>query len=61
MLIVQGDILKPPFKPARFDIGYTHLFVSDSSVDDVSATGDHLVGSFANSGNLFGISMLYRF
>jgi long-chain fatty acid transport protein len=43
------------------NIGYTHLFVSDGSVNDISATGDHLVGTFDNSGNLFGISMQYKF
>jgi long-chain fatty acid transport protein len=45
----------------RFDIGYTHLFVNNGNVDDVSATGDRLVGSFDNSGDLFGISMQYKF
>lgn len=44
-----------------FDIGYTHLFVNNGSVNDVSATGDHLIGSFDNSGDLFGISMQYKF
>lgn len=44
-----------------FNVGYTHLFVNDSSVNDVSATGDTLVGSFSNSGDLFGISMQYKF
>ncbi|HET7592723.1 MAG TPA: outer membrane protein transport protein [Rhodanobacteraceae bacterium] len=50
-----------PSAQVEFNVGYTHLFVSDSSVDDISATGDHLVGSFENSGNLFGISMQYKF
>lgn len=44
-----------------FDIGYTHLFVNDGRVNDTSATGDNLVGYFDNSGDLFGISMQYRF
>jgi long-chain fatty acid transport protein len=50
-----------PSAQVEFNVGYTHLFVSDGHVDDISATGDHLVGSFSNSGNLFGISMQYKF
>jgi hypothetical protein len=30
-------------------------------VDDFSATGDHLVGSFDNSGNLLSVSGTFRF
>lgn len=50
-----------PSQNLRFDIGYTHLFVDDGNVNDVSATGDRLVGSFDNSGDLLGISMQYKF
>ena len=50
-----------PVPNLRFDIGYTHLFVDDGNINDISATGDHLVGSFENSGDLFGISMQYKF
>jgi len=50
-----------PTQNLRFDIGYTHLFVDNGNINDVSATGDHLVGSFDNSGDLFGISMQYKF
>ena len=50
-----------PVQNLRFDIGYTHLFVNDGNVNDTSATGDNLVGSFDNSGDLFGISMQYKF
>lgn len=50
-----------PTKNVQFDIGYTHLFVDNGDVNDVSQTGDHLVGSFDNSGDLFGISMQYKF
>jgi long-chain fatty acid transport protein len=50
-----------PSANVDLDIGYTHLFVDDGSVNDLSATGDHLVGTFDNAGNLFGISMQYRF
>jgi len=38
-------------------IGYAHPFVEDGDVNDMSATGDNLVGSFDNSGDLFGIPM----
>lgn len=50
-----------PSENLRFDIGYTHLFVGNGNINDISATGDHLVGSFDNSGDLFGISMQYKF
>lgn len=50
-----------PSQNVQFDVGYTHLFVNNGNVNDVSATGDHLVGSFDNSGDLFGISMQYKF
>ena len=50
-----------PTPNVQFDIGYTHLFVDNGDVNDMSATGDHLVGSFDNSGDLFGISMQYKF
>jgi long-chain fatty acid transport protein len=43
------------------NIGYAHLFVSDGNINAVSATGDNLVDSFDNSGDLFGISMQYKF
>ena len=50
-----------PMQNLTLNIGYTHLFVDNGNVNDVSATGDHLVGSFDNSGDLFGISMQYKF
>jgi long-chain fatty acid transport protein len=50
-----------PARNLQFDIGYTHLFVDNGDVNDISQTGDHLVGSFDNSGDLFGISMQYKF
>jgi long-chain fatty acid transport protein len=50
-----------PTRNVQFDIGYTHLFVDNGNVKDVSATGDTLVGTFDNSGDLFGISMQYKF
>ena len=50
-----------PTRSVDLNIGYTHLFVNNGNVNDVSATGDNLVGSFDNSGDLFGISMQYKF
>lgn len=50
-----------PVPNMLLNIGYAHLFVSNGSVNDVSATGDHLVGTFDNSGNILGISMQYKF
>jgi long-chain fatty acid transport protein len=50
-----------PTPNIALNIGYTHLFVDNGDVNDTSATGDNLVGSFDNSGDLFGISMLYKF
>ncbi|MGH8192652.1 MAG: OmpP1/FadL family transporter [Rhodanobacteraceae bacterium] len=50
-----------PAANVDFNIGYSHLFVNDGNVNNLSATGDHLVGYFDNSGDLFGISMQYKF
>ncbi|HJU27273.1 MAG TPA: outer membrane protein transport protein [Rhodanobacteraceae bacterium] len=50
-----------PSPAVEFNIGYAHLFVDDGDVDDTSVTGDHLVGSFDNSGNLLGVSGTFHF
>jgi long-chain fatty acid transport protein len=50
-----------PSRNLTLNIGYAHLFVDDGDVNDISSTGDHLVGSFDNSGDLLGISMQYTF
>jgi long-chain fatty acid transport protein len=50
-----------PSQNIEFNLGYAHLFVDDGDVDDFSATGDHLVGSFDNSGNLLSVSGTFRF
>ncbi|MGH8113625.1 MAG: OmpP1/FadL family transporter, partial [Rhodanobacteraceae bacterium] len=50
-----------PSQNVDLNIGYTHLFVNDGNINDMSATGDNLVGTFDNSGDLFGISMQYKF
>jgi long-chain fatty acid transport protein len=50
-----------PNSTTELNFGYVHLFVGDGDINNVSATGDHLVGSFDNSADLFGISMQYKF
>ncbi|MDQ2972059.1 MAG: outer membrane protein transport protein [Rhodanobacteraceae bacterium] len=50
-----------PVQNVEFNLGYAHLFVDNGDVNDTSATGDHLVGSFDNSGNLLSASGTYRF
>lgn len=50
-----------PVQNVEFNLGYAHLFVDSGSVNDVNQTGDHLVGSFDNSGNLLSVSGTYRF
>ncbi|MBS0432392.1 MAG: outer membrane protein transport protein [Proteobacteria bacterium] len=50
-----------PSPAVEFNIGYAHLFVDNGDVNNLSATGDHLVGSFDNSGNLLGVSGTFHF
>ncbi|MGH8182042.1 MAG: OmpP1/FadL family transporter [Rhodanobacteraceae bacterium] len=50
-----------PVQDLTLNIGYAHLFVNSGAVNDMSPTGDNLVGSFDNSGDLLGISMQYKF
>jgi long-chain fatty acid transport protein len=50
-----------PSQNLEFDIGYAHLFVHNSSVNDISVTDDTLTGTFNNSGDLFGISAQFKF
>lgn len=50
-----------PMQNVEFNIGYAHLFVDNGNINDLSQTGDHLVGSFDNSGNLLSVSGEYRF
>ena len=45
----------------KFNLGYTHLFVDDGSVDHVSPTFSTLVGHFESSGNLLAINGQWRF
>ena len=50
-----------PSQDIEFNLGYAHLFVDDGDVNNISATGDHLVGSFDNSGNLLSVSGTFHF
>ncbi|MGH8126298.1 MAG: OmpP1/FadL family transporter [Rhodanobacteraceae bacterium] len=50
-----------PTSNVQLNIGYAHLFVDNSDVNDISATGDQLVGSFDNAGDLLGVSLQYKF
>lgn len=50
-----------PTQNVEFNLGYAHLFVDNGDVNDLSATGDHLVGSFDNSGNLLSVSGTFHF
>jgi long-chain fatty acid transport protein len=40
----------------RFDASYAHLFVSNGSINDTTATFDNLIGYFQSSGNLLSVS-----
>ena len=50
-----------PSPAVEFNLGYAHLFVNNGDVNDLSVTGDHLVGSFDNSGNLLSVSGTFHF
>lgn len=50
-----------PSQNIAFNLGYAHLFLDDPTVNDTSATGDHLVGKFDSSANLLGVSGTFRF
>jgi long-chain fatty acid transport protein len=50
-----------PSENVEFNLGYAHLFVDNGDVNDLSVTGDSLVGSFDNSGNLLSVSGTFRF
>ncbi|GAP65326.1 Long-chain fatty acid transport protein [Mizugakiibacter sediminis] len=50
-----------PTANTEFNLGYSHLFVSDASINDTSPTGDHLVGKFSDKGDLFGVSGRFVF
>jgi long-chain fatty acid transport protein len=43
------------------NVGYAHIFVSDAHVNNLSPTGDRLVGNFSDKGNLLAFSAAYHF
>ncbi len=45
----------------RFDLSFTHLFVDDAKIDDVSATFNTLDGAFKVYGNVLAVSGQYTF
>ncbi len=50
-----------PSQNVEFNLGYAHLFVDNGDVNDTSATGDHLIGTFDNSANLLSVSGTFHF
>ena len=50
-----------PSEKAEYSFGYTHLFTTDPTVDQVSATGSTLVGSYDVTGDVLGASINYKF
>ena len=50
-----------PSEHSEWNIGYTHLFASDSSVNEVAQTGSTLAGSFAITGDVLAASYRYKF
>lgn len=43
------------------DVGYTHIFVDDSSIDIATATGNRLTGSFDNKVDIVAVTARYSF
>jgi long-chain fatty acid transport protein len=50
-----------PSQSSEWNVGYTHLFVSDPTIDEISATGSTLAGSFDVSGDILAGSYTYKF
>lgn len=50
-----------PSERMEFNVGYTHLFTKDPTIDSVSATGSTLAGSFAVGGDILAASVNYKF
>ena len=44
-----------------FDIGYAHLFVDDTEINQVSTTNGNLRGNFDNNVNIFGLQLNWMF
>ncbi len=50
-----------PSEKAEYSFGYTHLFTKDPTVDQVSATGSTLSGSYDVAGDVLAASINYKF
>lgn len=50
-----------PSEKAEYSFGYTHLFTKDPTVDQVSATGSTLSGSYEVGGDVLAASINYKF
>jgi long-chain fatty acid transport protein len=50
-----------PSANVEYNFGYTHLFTSDPTIDDVSVTSSTLTGSYDVSGDVLAVSMNYKF
>lgn len=46
---------------ATVHVGYAHLFFKDPRIDNLSATGDRLVGEYSNSIDIFSLQLDWRF
>lgn len=43
------------------DVGYTHIFVDDSSIDTRTSTGNRLIGTFDNKVDILAVTARYSF
>ncbi len=50
-----------PSEKAEYNVGYTHLFTTDPTLSQVSATNSTLSGSYDVTGDVLGVSMNYKF
>ncbi|MBD2681257.1 MULTISPECIES: outer membrane protein transport protein [Nostoc] len=59
-LIGFGASYKPS-KSLNFDIGYTHVFVNDSDINQSSTTAGALKGNFEGSVDIVGLQFGWEF
>lgn len=50
-----------PSEKFEYNVGYTHLFTSNPTIDETSATYNSLAGSYDVSGDVLAFSMNYKF
>ncbi|TAA36319.1 outer membrane protein transport protein [Pseudoxanthomonas winnipegensis] len=50
-----------PSPSSEWNVGYTHLFVSDPTIDETAVTGSTLVGAFDVGGDVLAGSYTYKF